>query len=1822
MNPRLVHAFLFTLSVVTGVRGQSSPQRWAILSTPAVQESALPHLLTAKLAAEAGLTLVERDQIAAVTKELTLDQALGADAAGQRLKLGKLLKADALLFLAEEQHDQDRFIRVVISDSAFGARLSIDFLPFNAGAADKLGERIVALVRDTRRRFPQGVQGIIGVPSFVSRDLTHDYDYLQDQLAYVLQNGLAAWPGQAVLEVEEARAIQRELDIAGDKLAQRAVPCFIEGEYRTTPAARSPASPAANSDTRPVSGLTTAPSASRPTADGPTSAPTAGAFVIAGRRPADIDLTLVVKDAGGVRQTVQQHGDTIEALAAWLQREAPQRLLGSAIPRGAALAEKEQLALLAARAQAFARLGDLHRAIGLREAALLIWPDDADQRRALLSEYAKLLGDSERSVSRGDADSASLRRTADQWRTVLAHLEYAMRHRLLTRGQVLTILDIVRDNQQAVAGQTGLDRPGGVAQAGNEWQQLAAGLLAQAEIERRRFVLEVMPLMDNLADDRSSQFVFEAPEMIRQYVEWGPFMDEILYLPPGSALHAWRQGRPFPHDDADLQYILQVLRRVARGRAELVPFMPEHVLAREFVPWFKPAYTDAQLDAFIAALCASDSEADRFIGQVCQTVRDFARSNPRDATATRAAVQRLAELEGEHLPRLSVTPVDAWRDGLERIRAALPRVAAGEDIMQPRQQPSYQSPRDAPVPPPEFDVEAVPLRFHSRAEPKVAVETTHALSGVLPCDDRFDVFWHESGFVALHLKAGELWTTAMTKERIEHVAWDGQFIWIAQPDKLIALNEDGDIVAEVGAQHGLLPHERGLALAGVAPGRALVVGSLGPEARAWCALVTVAEGGPSVRVFHEATRVRSSADPEWLVTVDPTLAFSPGRIHRFTPPNRPGAPLWIVERRLGSEGSPWIVARHLGSEGLLCPHHLLIDLEKATVGVLPVRHPDADGQMLGVLRDGSYLAYGSRGGLGAGPLRWVPAFGRRDVQGGLVRPLGLSWESGDAAEVLTTGGRDYFWCGASQRTDTGAQRCQELYTLDAESQSAHSLGGAPPSAPTSQGARGVSALLGLITWDQAGRVSRIVPHVTQDRGSLAPEVAAPDEHAAPATPAMIPVGGIVRDAAGRPLAGAQVYLLDNHPPELVKTTPEGAHELRTIQPYDYLSLTDAEGRWQENLFSLPRDRLWIRVGHSALSEHALEYRKLNSLQVEALLHGALEWSPPTQLVLAGRVLGPNDKPIERASVSLTCDPVAYRTVKLSELTDPEGGFRFEQPPAGIVFLVVQAPGWAPEARPVYVEAGTAAVEFRLDPARTLRARVVDEGDQPVSGARVSVYRWFGRRDLQWSTTTDGEGRFVWDQAPASEVWYTVDKEGFDLLADLPLAAGPDEHVVHFRRSRIWTIHGNVTDADTGAPIAPFAVSDVPLLRIPPPNLHSPNMLSIFQTGAYRTAVTDRSRPPLYTPRKHDPFPSQAGDQALWFIADGYVLQRQTVPTDRGTDIELDIRLKRSAGLRGTVRRLDGAPVPDASIGLASQAAVLQFINEMEWNDAKSDAEGHFSLPMPGSDYLVSAAHKELGLAVAPAAEFEATGELVLQPWGRIEGVCQVGAAEGACEAIQLDWPPPEGEQQSSRAYITGRWETRTDARGRFTIERLPPGVRLELRRCIQAVTAGPYGIPDWHYREVRAQPGQTVRVMLDRLGRPLLGRVTRIDGTDLPVAAFTFISYLRPTFPEHRPPEYTSWDRKQQLDWDNKFRKSPEGVARMPIRRYYMPELTADGILSAADVLPGSYWLEFYGGISGWEDGREWYAEAEFRVPPPPDPSNPAPLDLGKFVLRPRPEEE
>ena len=75
-------------------------QRWAILPAPEVAASGLSDLLTAELS-QRSFELVEREQLAAITKEIELSKLLSPEGSSQRLQVGQLTKADALVLLSQ-----------------------------------------------------------------------------------------------------------------------------------------------------------------------------------------------------------------------------------------------------------------------------------------------------------------------------------------------------------------------------------------------------------------------------------------------------------------------------------------------------------------------------------------------------------------------------------------------------------------------------------------------------------------------------------------------------------------------------------------------------------------------------------------------------------------------------------------------------------------------------------------------------------------------------------------------------------------------------------------------------------------------------------------------------------------------------------------------------------------------------------------------------------------------------------------------------------------------------------------------------------------------------------------------------------------------------------------------------------------------------------------------------------------------------------------------------------------------------------------------------------------------------------------------------------------------------------------------------------------------------------------------------------------------------------------------------------------------------------------------------------------------------------------
>jgi hypothetical protein len=165
-------------AAVIGQPAKPAPwRRWAIVATPELRGGGLSDLLTARLSEDDSIELVEREQLDLALRELDLAAHFGADDAGRRLELGKLLKADALVLLSVRRHEDQPFLRLVVCDCMYGARLSEEFRPMKEGQPAEAADWALSAIAATRNRFPAGITRLIAVPPFVSKDLTHERDH-------------------------------------------------------------------------------------------------------------------------------------------------------------------------------------------------------------------------------------------------------------------------------------------------------------------------------------------------------------------------------------------------------------------------------------------------------------------------------------------------------------------------------------------------------------------------------------------------------------------------------------------------------------------------------------------------------------------------------------------------------------------------------------------------------------------------------------------------------------------------------------------------------------------------------------------------------------------------------------------------------------------------------------------------------------------------------------------------------------------------------------------------------------------------------------------------------------------------------------------------------------------------------------------------------------------------------------------------------------------------------------------------------------------------------------------------------------------------------------------------------------------------------------------------------------------------------------------------------------------------------------------------------------------------------------------------------------
>jgi RNA polymerase sigma factor (sigma-70 family) len=651
----------------------------------------------------------------------------------------------------------------------------------------------------------------------------------------------------------------------------------------------------------------------------------------------------------------------------------------------------------------------------------------------------------------------------------------------------------------------------------------------------------------------------------------------------------------------------------------------------------------------------------------------------------------------------------------------------------------------------------------------------------------------------------------------------------------------------------------------------------------------------------------------------------------------------------------------------------------------------------------------------------------------------------------------------------------------------------------------------------------------------------------------LPMGGIVQDERGRPIAGAEVKLVFFR--AIVRRSGDSSkstgYETINFDGYETF-VTDARGHWECRL--LPEtlsdgDYVSIRLSHPDYASDVFEPQNprpsIRSLREKAATLTMREGVP-----VEGRVLDRHGAPVAGAKVALVWDKKstgeAYKTT-----TDAEGHYRFPHARPVAQAVLIQAEVFAPALTEFEPRPG-ASLEARLEPARTIRGRAVDEKGRPVAGASVRADSWRSYQGpFDWEGKTDAEGRFAWAGAPADAVTLAVRREWRDTGVKVEAPADAGELAVTLS-SRL-RVRGTVVDAETGRPIERF--------RALPGIIGYPG-------------VEPQGRPQW---QQGDAAVGQGGRYELTFDnyaalfsfsvrveAEGYLPAESRAYKADEADQVFDVELQPGPGVEGVVKYPDGGPADGAEVILVTQTLVIsdgQINESSQFPRLRTGADGRFWFAKPGGPFALVVMDPK-GVAVVHEDEFRPGRDVTLRPWGRVEGTIRVPGAAGRLPVFGT-------ADRSGPLYLFFTNEGRVEASGRFVVDRLPPGeVRVGL--------GFPMGQGEniWtHLTLTEVEPGGTATATVGGTGRAVVGHLTLADGA-VPLIDFAKgQGLLSVEQPAPTPEGFATWERGRQAAWWAEFRKSDAGRAYSRDENRYGVSLAADGAFRVEDVPPGRYQL-------------------------------------------------
>ena len=601
------------------------------------------------------------------------------------------------------------------------------------------------------------------------------------------------------------------------------------------------------------------------------------------------------------------------------------------------------------------------------------------------------------------------------------------------------------------------------------------------------------------------------------------------------------------------------------------------------------------------------------------------------------------------------------------------------------------------------------------------------------------------------------------------------------------------------------------------------------------------------------------------------------------------------------------------------------------------------------------------------------------------------------------------------------------------------------------------------------------------------------------------VGGIVVDAEGQPIAGAEV-----HPWIEFRKRPGDNRPFFSGQH----ARTDNDGRWHIDTVPVSMAGVTVSINHSGHRP----YQRLLTRREFGIPTGRLASARivlERGLTISGRITDEAGKPIAGARVR-----TKFHNDIREARSDLEGQYRIEGCEPRATRVVASAVGRATDMKEVTVDPKMGPVDFRMKPGGTVRIRVVDQQGQPVPKTRIFFQWWRGRFEYfefdHVGQYADDHGVWTWHEAPLDEFRADIcPPEGMQLQAQ-PIVARTQEYVFHV--SGPLVVSGGVVAAATKQPIKNFRVvvgSRFPTDRI----------------------SWNRQEPYAATDGRYEIRLTRAEPVTLIRIeASGYqaAVSREIKP-DEGT-IVVDFALEPGRDIVAKVVTPRNAAAAGAQVALGIPGSHIEVKNG-EINSSltfcartQTGEDGRFHFPAQDGNFQLVIVHPTGFAHLRSKADWSAR-IIHLEPWARVEGTYRIGKAPAANVPIELDvWSLSSYGQDEPNIHT--QYGTVTGPDGRFAFDRVVPG-RGRIGRSIRFIAnQGATEVASSCHLATAFPAGNTVRPELGGSGRAVIGRLQPPAGSTDPVRwSFAWISLQTAGPQRDDAPSYTS-----TIDREGRFR--------------------------------------------------------------------------------------